>query len=222
MLTGQELDKFKRDMRTKMLQRLLRELRDDKTTMGGFEEDLALRLLKAKGGASSFSEPRPHKMTAEKTDPQQGLPSFLKHPHQISRINSLSLRDIYRNKSKNDLAFILQDDKIYNGLVAHIKREGKATNRVIESFLASPGNYRNGLTKGITNYNIRDAVKAFGQKLEQEDFIQNVQQGAVKVRKLNADFERVANLDVTTLPTTAPAPQQAPLSLAPYLVPRAA
>jgi hypothetical protein len=135
MLTGQELDEFKKDMRDKMLRRLLRKLRDDTTTMGGFEEDLASRLSKARVRGSSPSEPKLHKMTAETTNPKQGLPSFLKHPHQISRINSLSLRDIYRNKSKNDLAFILQDDKIYSGLVAHIKREGKATNRVIESFL---------------------------------------------------------------------------------------
>lgn len=104
MLSGQELDEFKRDIRDKMLQRLLKKLRGETTTMGGFEEDLASRLSKARVRDSSPSEPKPHKkphkMTAEKTDPQQGLPSFLKHPHQISRINSLSLRDIYRNKSR--------------------------------------------------------------------------------------------------------------------------
>lgn len=148
------------------------------TTMKDFEADLAERGRKATKSNAPLIKT---KVTASKTP----LPSFLTGPTLMSRHNkAYKIRDAYNQESINALLTITADNEIYDALVKHILREGKATNSVIYSFLANVENQAS-LTKGITNKNIHQAVKSFGQKLAEEDFVTVVQQGAVKVRKLN-------------------------------------
>jgi hypothetical protein len=88
------------------------------------------------------------------------------------------------DRDRSDANKIINNSDVYAALTEHILREGKATNSVIYSFLANATNQEE-LTSGITNRNIRYAVKELGKKLAEENFVDVVQQGAVKVRKLN-------------------------------------
>lgn len=122
------------------------------------------------------------------------LPSFVNMAaiKKEKRHKNESLRSAFAEKSAKALPGILADYKVYNALLQHIHKAGKVTNSVIEDFLITSSKSVEGvegLTKGITNLNLRDAVKAFGQKLEEDKYVSLVEQGTTKVRKLHPKFK---------------------------------
>lgn len=178
MLSDQQVRKVRNKITMFNIKNFIKNLTTPATTMKDFEADLAERGRKA---TKSNAPPIKTEVATSKTP----LPSFLTGPTLMSRHNkAYKIRDAYNQESINALLRITADNEIYDALVKHILREGKATNSVIYSFLANVENQAS-LTKGITNKNIHQAVRSFGQKLAEEDFVTVVQQGAVKVRKLN-------------------------------------